>query len=232
MKEKSNIRLNLQEIFDGKVGSNVCNKFNKLCGNNKTIPEIKVILNSSRKHYLSAIGLPTNFDYTDVNITNASYLYVLPDGYTTKNGEQIVAWLHREKVDGSFRDTALEIGTKKDLDCFIAKKNMCSIGALKFDNWQRKKEFLDDLSERVKPKDEKSLNKMQETIKEVSKKYIQNHCVTALNNNDILFDSKLETETNWVINIKGRLSQIDKKVVIINPNLTIHPRKKRTTKNK
>ena len=190
--------------------------------------EFRNDLNSSKRHYLSALGLRTGFDGLPITDNTASYLFVQPKNYITKNGDQIVVWLYRENMSDDFRARGLMIGTMNDLETFIANRNMCSIGVLKFDNWQRMQEFIKDLQARILPTDENNVEDSLQTLSNTFQKHSQ--ILKKSIDNRVIIDSHLTSNKGWIIKIKGFLSQLREKAIITTPQVTIQPLQKRVKK--
>lgn len=225
-----NCEYRINQLFDKKVSPTICHEINEKCNLSKRVDEFRNELNSSKRHYLSALGLRTGFDGLPITDTTASYLFVQPKNYITRNGDQMLVWLYRENMSDDFKARGLMIGTVNDLETFIAKRNMCSIGVLKFDNWQRKQEFIKDLQARILPTDENNYEENIQTLSNTSQKLTQIWGKSNNNRKDVIFDSHLTSNKGWIIKIKGFLSQLGDKAVITTPKVTIQPLQKRVKK--
>ncbi len=213
-----------------KVNRKSCGDFNKLTGTLNHISEVQEILAPLANRYLSAIGQQIDVDGSDIGYQNASYLYTTLEDYQTITGEQIVAWQYRKKPSGTWGK--LNFSTMNALERAIVENNICAIGTLKFENGQMKEEFLKDLRERVKPKDENEFKRDLETLKESAKRHAV--CLQKTNaiNSTVTFDSQLNTATGWIINIKSRVLKKGRNIIFMSPELTIHPKEKRIKKSK
>lgn len=225
-----NFEYRINQLFDEKVSPTICHEINEKCNLSKRMDEIRNDLNSSKRYYLSALGLRIGFDGLPISDTTASYIYVQPNNYNTRNGDQMVVWLYRETMSDDFKTKGLMIGTVNDLETFIANRNMCSIGVLKFDNWQRKQEFIKDLQARILPTDENNFKDTLQTLSNTFQKHSQ--ILKKSNDNRVIIDSHLTSNKGWIIRIKGFLSQLGEKTIITTPQVTIQPLQKRVKKNK
>lgn len=223
-----NFEYHRNQLFDEKVSPTICHEINEKCNLSKRMDEFRNDLNSSKRHYLSALGLRTGFDGLPITDNTASYLFVQPKNYITKNGDQIVVWLYRENMSDDFRARGLMIGTMNDLETFIANRNMCSIGVLKFDNWQRMQEFIKDLQARILPTDENNVEDSLQTLSNTFQKHSQ--ILKKSIDNRVIIDSHLTSNKGWIIKIKGFLSQLREKAIITTPQVTIQPLQKRVKK--
>ncbi len=225
-----NLKINNDPLF--KVTTRNCGDFRSLCDNRITMPDLQKIIDLHTKaiQYLSASGQTVGVDGGKIGYHNASYRYITLEEYKTITGEQIVAWQFRKRPSNTWE--GLNFSTMNVLGRTIAENNMCAIGALKFENGQMKEEFMKDLRERVKPKDENEFKRDLETLKDAAKRHAVYLKKTNLKKSNDTFDSQLNTSTGWIIKIESMVSKTGNKIAFISPELTICPKEKRIKKSK
>jgi hypothetical protein len=131
---------------------------------------------------------------------------------TCTTGENIVAWRFRKKSGAKFGE--MDFISKADFDLVIAKKNESAIGALKFENHQRKQEFLQEIQS-LTPSDIglKELEKViKKSILKINNKYQSS-------NKNIYFDTKMTTTKGKHIYVEGVLTNRGGETIIIKPQI-------------
>ena len=198
-----------------KVNTRNCGHFRSLSGTMISMEELKRLIVSQIKtnniQYLSASGQAVGVDGSDINYSDATYLYLVIDNPTCVTGENIVAWQYRKMYGAKFY--SMDFCSKTDFDLLVAKRNESSIGVLKFENHCRKQVFLREIQKIVPFKI--GLSELEEDIKKTIPD-ISTDCQST--NKTISFETKLITVKGHHIYVDGKVSKRGSKFIIINPH--------------
>ena|SRR6266536_25012 len=93
--------------------------------------------------YLNKFGYSSDRDGSNLTEKNSAYM-VFETEYKNKDGESILGWLYRQRLDQNF--TGVSFGTEKDLKEEIKDKTLFRMGDLMFDIWSDAYDFLDDVA--------------------------------------------------------------------------------------
>ena len=222
------MKLNFDDDFEGKVSTIVCGKFNKLYGKEKLSKiDILSIFINSKKHYLNELGKSVRIDGEKITYNLASYICIMPDGYTTEKGDQIYVWMHR-KSNGEFGK--VNIGIHSDFENYVSENNSIKLGFLYFENYKLYEAFENEL------KDVEIVTNGDVNLHS----YFEGQAKQVLNSNDRTLDekvssnSKIEYNTNLktadgkCLFIEGYVVRLRNECFIINPTVKLYsPRKKR-----
>lgn len=113
------IKFNPKSVW--KLPQKLRSKFIELYEGEVNWAKMRELLKRSKVYYIDKRGLTINKKEERVSFQDASYILAPFDGYTTKNREQIYAWMSSKKESG-FEHT--KVGTRYDFDRYIVKNSI------------------------------------------------------------------------------------------------------------
>lgn len=125
-----------------------------LAGTPQTVIQLEVDkkidsqINNGSIRFLNKFGYPNDREGKPFSKENAQYV-VFDTGYKNKDGQSILGWLYRQRIDRNFE--GVFFGTDKTFKDEIKDKTQFRMGEFSFENWKDGNEFLEDLADNTIP---------------------------------------------------------------------------------
>ena len=222
------MKSNIKDVFEGKVSNIACGEFNKLYGKKKLSKiDILSIFINSKKHYLNELGKTVGIDGEIITYNSASYICIMPDGYTTEKGDQIYVWMHR-KTNGEFGK--VNIGIHSDFEIYVSENNSIIIGLLCFENHKHFESFEKSMknAEIVTDSDFNLRNFFEEHAKQVLNSNDRTLDAKAHSNSKIEYNTNLKTANGKSLFIEGYIIRLHNEYFLINPIVKLKTTIKKT----